>query len=348
MADLTRLRLVSQGWNQVILNTPELWNYIEISPLTTRVEPFLTLSKQSLLHLRIDVDDKTMARLETHKALDAVFSCTERWRSYSLIDIRRWSEVSPNSPASRSLVPNHSLPALQVASLAIPFESTLANTFTSNLTLNAPALREIDIWSPRDVSLPESLLLSRLTIPGLERASHVDSLIKILTTCQMIERLSITDAAQVSATMQNKVMPALDMPALKELDLRDTPASQQLLSQMDAPHLQILTFHQYLSPTPFSLPRSLPSLKRVVFAGMSRLNAIRRAVAATPLSQELSVEIDAVAAALPRSATRTDFEHLRNDRSWLDCQSNVRWIYRDAVPLHLFKTWEEAHGMVPL
>ncbi|KAG8944065.1 hypothetical protein FRC04_002205 [Tulasnella sp. 424] len=342
-ASLTSLRLVSREWNQVILYTPELWTYIEINSKSARVDPYLSRSGNSLLHIRVALDAKTIDQPRIQKALTMVFGCTERWKTYSLRDVRTPDEVSLDSKPLFNLIPSQPLPALRAASIAIPFESA------SGITLKAPLLIELNTWTQQDIHLTESPLLKCWTIRALSEAANWIGTIRTLLACPQLEKLSIAWEIDSNAAFSEETMPeTIVLPALQELELRDTPANQRLLARLGAPQLQTLILSHYSSPVPFTLPQSTLSLATIKFTNKPRLNAVRRAVAAMPMVQKMTVEIDASSAHLPHHAARTAFEQLKSDRSWLERHATVVWIDQQSVPSYLFQTWEEAHGLVPL
>ncbi|KAG8906429.1 hypothetical protein FRC00_012600, partial [Tulasnella sp. 408] len=153
-ANRTSLRLVSKHWSQVILDTAELWTYIEINSLTPSIDKYLSRSGNSLLHVRITVDDEAIVLPSVRKALEMAFSCTERWKSYSLWDARNFGEDSSDSMPFTNLVPPLPLPALQIASLVMSPE------LNSEIVLNAPALKQLDTWVKQNLRLVDSPFLT--------------------------------------------------------------------------------------------------------------------------------------------------------------------------------------------
>ncbi|KAG9045751.1 hypothetical protein FS837_005708 [Tulasnella sp. UAMH 9824] len=336
-ANRTSLRLVSKDWNQVILDTAELWAYIEINSLTASIEQYLSRSGNSLLHVRITVDDEATALPSVQKALEMAFSCTERWKSYSLWDVRNFDEGSSNSISFINLIPSQPFPALQIASLVMSPE------LNSEIVLNAPALNRLDTWLKPNLHLTDSPFLTHWSMSSVPDWT---GMIRNLTACPKLEKLSIME--KLGRTIPETIPTSITMPVLKELELYDSPACHQFLARLEAPRLRTFIFSRYRSPVPFALHRSTSSLVIVRFTNNPRLNPIRRAVAAQPLLQQLTVEIDACSSFLRKHAPRTDFEQLKSDRSWLERHTRIKWIGEEPDPSYWFQTWEEAHGLVPL
>ncbi|KAG8902752.1 hypothetical protein FRC01_009481 [Tulasnella sp. 417] len=232
------------------------------------------------------------------------------------------------------------LPALQIASLFLPGDPG------SGIALNAPALNKLHICARKKVRLVECHALKSLSLQGLLDWAGI---MLSLLDCSEIERLSIVGVTGAEFTSPEKPIPtSIALPALKELELNSELGDLQFLARLEVPQLQTLTFKCYSSPVPFTLPPSASSLVTLRFTTGSRINAIRRAVAAQPLFQQLTVEIDASAAYRPKHAPRNDFEQVKSDRSWLERHARIKWIGQESVPSHLFQTWEAAHGLVPL
>lgn len=332
----TSLRLVSKDWNQVILDTAELWTYIEINSLTTSIDLHLSRSGNSLLHVRIAVDDDAIVLPNVRKALEKAFSCTERWKSYSLWDARNFDEDSSGSVSFIDLIPSQPFSALQIASFVMSRE------LNSAIVLNAPALNRLDTQIKQNLQLVDSPFLTYWSTFSVPNWTGV---IRNLTACPKLEKLFIME--KPGRTITETIPTSITMPALKELELNDTPACHQLLARLEAPQLQTFIFSRCRSPVSFTLHQS-NSLATVRFTNNPRLNSIRRAVAAQPLLQQLTVEIEACSAFLRKDAARTDFEQLKSDRSWLERNTRIKWIGEESVPSYWFQTWEEAHGLVPL
>ncbi|KAG8918395.1 hypothetical protein FRC00_012520, partial [Tulasnella sp. 408] len=212
-ANRTNLRLVSKHWSQVILDTAELWTYIEINSLTPSIDTYLSRSGNSLLHVRITVDDETVVLPSVRKALEMAFNCTERWKSYSLWDARNFDEESSDSMSFTNLIPSQPLPALQIASLVMSPE------LSSEIVLNAPALNRLDTWIKQNLRSVDSPVL---TYWSLSRVPDWTGVIRNLTACPKLEKLSIIE--RLGRTITETIPTSITMPALKELELNDTPA----------------------------------------------------------------------------------------------------------------------------
>ncbi|KAG8978280.1 hypothetical protein FRB90_008503 [Tulasnella sp. 427] len=102
----TTLSLVCKYWNQVILETPQLWSYVYLGQKTTEygLQRRLELSKGALLDVRIDTPVEYIARA-SESALrplyDILVQTSDRWRTFIL---QGWVQ---NNSALKQWIPEY-------------------------------------------------------------------------------------------------------------------------------------------------------------------------------------------------------------------------------------------------
>ncbi|KIO29833.1 hypothetical protein M407DRAFT_162535 [Tulasnella calospora MUT 4182] len=103
------LRLVSKTWNDVVLETPFVWSYIELSAKDAellRVHQWLKRSKAAPLHIRMRFYSTDLEEPEVRKAIDALWLEAYRWSTYIItaflpvetIQQQAWFRLVPPVP----------------------------------------------------------------------------------------------------------------------------------------------------------------------------------------------------------------------------------------------------------
>ncbi|KAG9016006.1 hypothetical protein FRB90_003865 [Tulasnella sp. 427] len=278
------LRLVSKAWNQRIIQTPNIWSYVELRRDTPfgHVQRLIERSKAVTLHIRIMVHDLQLDREETKSAIATLWGEAHRWETY-VVTTPSNSAESIQRPAWFKLFPSVNLPRLR--------EVWIMGYNRSEV------LPEVN--APRVKILVEFGVLARITSSSLlelyawqtkqptclsewRRLGSMSRMSPNLAELRLVSKPS-TDETLADSQEARMIMQDITFPSLKRLNVTSTGFSTSILfSTLRAPKLAALVIEKYDSDQPFSIPSrsSCPNFSYIRFKENPNLSALRRAVSA--------------------------------------------------------------------
>ncbi|KIO29832.1 hypothetical protein M407DRAFT_21084 [Tulasnella calospora MUT 4182] len=321
--DLNQLRLVSTRWNDVVVNTPELWNYIEISASWKDPRRMLERAGGFPLHVRIECSVLDQIDHRFQKEVEAVWATAERWRTYIVkgFALDNWFRLLPPDP------------------LRIAEEVWLSGTdITRPLDLHAPKLTTLfeDRCRP-NIEITSAPYLKSWSTFLPDTVLEWGRLMRIVQQCPQLESLKFIQTSTARKTLQQsgltELTKILSFPSLVELTITSNIGTCSLMGYIDAPKLEVLTIQDYWSPIPFSIPHpsSCPRLNRIRFSGNRLLGAVQRF-----LSRISKESLDGVALEIGyyrlRDSPGLDSPGARafeEQRKWFDSNFPVKWVLED-------------------
>ncbi|KAG8940674.1 hypothetical protein FRC04_005086 [Tulasnella sp. 424] len=286
--DLTTLRLVSKNWNQNILDTPELWSYITVSPEGTDALRYLPRSKAAPLHVRIalyisDGGDPQDIRA----AIEALWREANRWTTYYVSTYRiedsetyAWFRLMPPVP----------LPKLREARLEGP----------QHVELQCPGLKRLHQWQcTTNIHLGGFPALQTLVTKQPTTHQEWERLLLVSQQCTLLKSLRLTEPWSFERQVESQPggsfrRTTLAFHNLEELKLVANRVALDFITHLHAPVLGLLVIRRYDSPIPFSIPPSCPALNRIRFTHRPDLDAIQEVLSTFPPArlQNLTIELE--------------------------------------------------------
>ncbi|KIO16382.1 hypothetical protein M407DRAFT_33970 [Tulasnella calospora MUT 4182] len=323
---LTRIRLVSKQWNDAVLDTPELWSYIEIqvAKWLDTIRLSLKRSKAAPLHIRIDFGDtRPGIRDDMVQMVDLVWSQADRWETFGCEGVARFPlrllPLGPH-PSLREVCIRGKQDTHTVDFQAPRLESLWEVTQLTNIeTSGTPALRS---WA--------------VTYPT--RRGEWERLIKIVENCSRLEWLRFLPHPGQSdeglRTLEAWSLPdannGIAFPSLKQIEFIPIPLTVNFLSYILAPNLQRLVIRGSIFsdlstgfPAPPRLFEACPKLKFIRFDSEVLTWDIQRWLSALSqdLIERLEVEVERQREGWLGPVLITE------QQNQLNSSIRIRWVY---------------------
>ncbi|KIO29857.1 hypothetical protein M407DRAFT_21109 [Tulasnella calospora MUT 4182] len=310
--EITTIRLVSKTWDSIILNTPEHWSYITVSPRGTDALRYLPRSKAVLLHIRISLwsSDKSES---LRAAVEALWYEAHRWTTYCAFTLMArdsfpWFQLIPPFPVRR--LREASLLGDQNVDLEGPELQRLHEWgFKSNIRFNgAPGLRFLATKRPANNQEWEQLLLISQQCPLLESLRLTEYATDEVTRLQLEETFPGTGVAR--PTFSN----------LRELKLVSKRVAFDLMTYLHTPALSLLVIRHHISPVPLTIPPSCATLDHIRFTYATRVKPIQETLSTFPPAQLQSLTVEIEDTRFIRHA------RARDEIRWLEEHVSLRWF----------------------
>ncbi|KAG8944228.1 hypothetical protein FRC04_002095 [Tulasnella sp. 424] len=321
---LTRLRLVSRQWNDTVLDTPQLWSYIDIDSNVRRLDTTqlsLERTRGTPLHIRVHFG------FGEHDDQDPFTQMLERAWS----EAHRWETFACHGTAyfPRYLLPPGPLPQLREVYIG-------GRQDTSPVKIQAPRLETLwELLSLANIETSGAPALKSWAVPHPSNREEWERFIKVVQKCHQLEWLHFfeyhTIPDEALRTLEDWGLPeasgGIYFPSLKQLEFTLYPVSINFLGYIHAPNLQRLIVQRtvlYSYQPAFSilarLFESSPKLDAIRFEADIPLELIQQCLMAVPHDRiaGMEVEIEYQRWLLPQELTE--------QRECLDSLCLIQWI----------------------